>query len=108
MERYGSAGAGSRRVLHAYLRRPVNSGGRIGREYGVGRRHTDLLIEWRQAGPGGRVRIRKYVIECKVRPRRVGLERLIREGREQTAGYMDRCGAQAGHLVIFDLRSDRS
>ena len=30
------------------------------------------------------------------------LERTIREGLLQTAEYMDRCTAQAGHLVIFD------
>ena len=27
---------------------------------------------------------------------------------EQTAGYMDRCAAEAGHLVIFDQRAGRS
>ncbi len=31
-----------------------------------------------------------------------GLERTIREGIAQTAGYMDRCAARSGHLVIFD------
>ncbi len=36
------------------------------------------------------------------------LERLnIAEGLEQTAEYMDRCDAEAGHLVIFDRRADR-
>ena len=69
----------------------------------MGRGRTDLLIEWRQMA-SGQVQIRKYVIECKVRTARVGLERLIGEGLEQTAAYMDRCGAEAGHLVIFDLR----
>jgi len=44
------------------------------------------------------------VIECKVRTGKVGLDRLIREGREQTAAYMDGCGAESGHLVVFDLR----
>ena len=103
VERYGHAEAGPQLVLHAYLQRVVNSGGRIGREYAVGRGRTDLLIEWHQM-VGGQVQIRKYVIECKVRTARVGLERLIGEGLEQTAAYMDRCGAEAGHLVIFDLR----
>ena len=82
----------------------VNSGGRIEREYAVGRGRTDLLIEWRQVRPHGQVRIRKFVIECKVRTAQVGLDRLIREGLEQTAAYMDGCGAESGHLVIFDLR----
>ena len=39
---------------------------------------------------------------------RRSLERTIRDGLEQTAGYMDRCGAEAGHLVIFDRAADRS
>ena len=40
------------------------------------------------------------MIECKVL--HGSLERTIREGLLQTAEYMDRCAAQAGHLVIFD------
>lgn len=90
-------------MLHVCVNRVVNSGGRIGREYAVGCGRTDPLIEWRQM-VRGQVQIRKDVIECKVRTARVGFERLIREGLEQTAAYMDRCGAEAGHLVIFDLR----
>ena len=101
--RYGHAEAGPQLVLHAYLRRVINSGGRMGREYAVGRGRTDPLLEWRQM-VRGQAQIRKYVIECKAREVRFGLERLIREGLEQTAAYMDRCGADAGHLVIFDLR----
>ena len=107
VQRYGHAEAGPQLVLHAYLQRVVNSGGRIGREYAVGLGRTDLLIEWRQL-VGGQVQVRKYVIECKVRTAKVGLERLIRVGLEQTAAYMDRCGAESGHLVIFDLRPDQS
>ena len=49
---YGHAEAGPQLVLHAYLQRVVNSGGRIGREYAVGRGRTDLLIEWGRSGPG--------------------------------------------------------
>ena len=104
VERYGHAEAGPQLVLHAYLQRVVNSGGRIGREYAVGRGRTDLLIEWSQ----GPMRPSKYVIECKVRTAKVGLDRLVREGREQVATYMDRCGAESGHLVIFDLRPGQS
>ena len=40
------------------------------------------------------------MVECKVLHH--GLERTVREGLAQTAGYMDRCAAQSGHLVIFD------
>ncbi len=81
VERFGHAEAGPQLVLHAYLQRVVKSGGRIGREYAVGRGRTDLLIEWRQGVGQGPVRTRKYVIECKVRTAKVGLDRLVREGR---------------------------
>ena len=33
---------------------------------------------------------------------RDSLQRTIGDGLAQTASYMDRCGAEAGHLVIFD------
>lgn len=83
-------------MLQAYLQRVVNSGGRIGREYAVGRGRTDLLIEWRQLKPHGQACIRKYVIECTVRTAKAGLDRLVREGREQTATYIDRVGRNPG------------
>ena len=86
----------------------MNGGGRIEREYGLGRGRTDLLIVWPQqvagSGAGGTPgqRARKFVIECKVLHK--SLERTMRDGVEQTAVYMDRCAADAGHLVIFDRR----
>ena len=36
-----------------------------------------------------------------------GLESALAEGVEQTARYMDRCGAEAGHPVVFDRRENR-
>ena len=82
-------------LLQAFLQRIVNSGGRIEREYGLGRGRTDLLILWPQGE-----RTHRFVVECKVLHK--GLERTIAKGIEQTAGYMDRCGAESGHLVVFD------
>ena len=108
VERYAPREAGPQLILHGYLHRVVNSGGRIEREYAVGRGRIDVLIEWRQTTSEGAARTRKYVIECKVRTATVGLERLIRTGLEQTAAYMDGCGAEAGHLVIFDPREGQS
>ena len=108
VERYAHAEAGPQLVLHGYLHRVVNSGGRIEREYAVGRGRIDVLIEWRQTTSEGAVRTRKYVIECKVRTAKVGLDRLIRTGLDQTGAYMDGCGAESGHLVIFDLREGQS
>ena len=93
--------AGPQLLLQAFLQRIVNSGGRIEREYGLGRGRTDLLVAWPQNG-----RVDKFVVECKMLHK--SLERTVAEGVEQTAGYMDRCGAEEGHLVVFDRRKGRS
>ena len=93
--------AGPQLLLQAHLQRIVNGGGRIEREYALGRGRTDLLIVWPQGG-----RERRFVVECKVL--RKGLERTIAEGLEQTRGYVDRCGAEAGHLIVFDRAPERT
>ena len=93
--------AGPQLLLQAHLQRIVNGGGRIEREYALGRGRTDLLIVWPQGG-----RERRFVVECKVL--RKGLERTIAEGVEQTRSYVDRCGAEAGHLIVFDRTPDRT
>ena len=113
VERFQYKEAGPQLLLQAFLQRIVNSGGRIEREYGLGRGRTDLLVFWpegRSAATLGRPErggcARRYVVECKVR--RKSLERTLAEGVEQTAAYMDRCGAEEGHLVVFDRRDGRS
>ena len=98
-ERYHEAGP--QLLLQAHLQRIVNGGGRIEREYALGRGRTDLLIVWPQGG-----RERRFVVECKVLRR--GLERTIAEGVAQTRGYADRCGAEAGHLIVFDRAPQRT
>ena len=98
-ERYHEAGP--QLLLQAHLQRIVNGGGRIEREYALGRGRTDLLIVWPQGG-----RERRFVVECKVR--RGELERTVAQGVEQTRDYVDRCGAEAGHLVVFDRDPERS
>ena len=95
-------------LLQAYLHRVVNGGGRIEREYGLGRGRTDLLILWPESPPSGGGRMREYVVECKVVRAGDGLESTVVEGVEQTAGYMARCAAEAGHLVVIDRRAGRS
>ena len=92
--------AGPQLLLQAYLQRIVNSGGCIEREYGLGRMRTDLLIVWPQGD-----QTHKIVIECKILHK--SLEQTIADGLKQIAEYMDRCDAEAGHLVIFDRREDR-
>ena len=93
--------AGPQLLLQAHLQRIVNGGGRIEREYALGRGRTDLLIVWPQGE-----RERRFVVECKVR--RKGLERTIAEGVEQARRYADRCGAEAGHLIVFDRAPERT
>ena len=104
IERFQYKEAGPQLLLQAFLQRIVNGGGRIEREYALGSRRTDLLIVWppgRFAGAAGPATpARRYVVECKVL--RGGLEAAILRGLEQTLAYMDRCRAEAGHLVIFD------
>ena len=98
-ERYHEAGP--QLLLQAHLQRIVNGGGRIEREYALGRGRTDLLIVWPQGG-----RERRFVVELKVR--RGELERTVAEGMKQTRAYVDRCGAEAGHLIVFDRAPERS
>ncbi len=93
--------AGPQLLLQAHLQRVVNGGGRIEREYALGRGRTDLLIAWPQGG-----RERRWVVECKLR--RGDLERTIAEGLAQTRAYVDRCAAEAGHLVVFDRSPERT
>ena len=104
VERFQYKEAGPQLLLQAFLQRIVNSGGRIEREYGLGRRRTDLLLVWPVGGDAGRTQ--KVVIECKVLHR--GLERTLAEGLVQTRDYMDRCATEEGHLVLFDRTEDKS
>ena len=95
-------------ILQAYLQRVVNGGGRIEREYGLGRGRTDLLLRWPRE-PGQPVELwQRFVIECKVLrdADRKSLAGTIERGVEQTLGYMARCGAAEGHLVVIDRRAE--
>ncbi len=95
-------------LLQAFLQRVVNGGGRIEREYALGSGRVDLLIVWPVADRGPAQRVQEVAVECKVVRDRDGLERTISEGVEQTARYVERCGAEAGHLVVIDCRENRS
>ena len=92
--------AGPQLLLQAFLQRVLNGGGRIEREYGLGRQRVDLFIRWPR--PGGQQR---FVIEGKIL--HGSLDKTLEKGLPQTAGYMGRCAAAEGHLVIFD-RSAKS
>jgi len=96
LERFQYKEAGPQLLMQAFLQRIINGGGRIDREYGLGRRRTDLLLHWQQ---------QRIVIELKILYQ--GLDTTIAKGVEQTADYMDKAAATEGHLVIFDRSENR-
>ena len=97
--------AGPQLLLQAFLQRIVNGGGRIDREYGLGRKRTDLYIQWpldEQQGYHGPMQ--RIVLELKIQ--RGSLQPLLQTGLAQTVDYAQRCGADEAHLLIFDRRPD--
>jgi len=100
VERFDYKEAGPQLLLQAFLQRIINRGGRVEREYGLGRRRTDLLVIWPFADA-----VQKIVLELKLRYG--SLERTLEEGLAQTWAYMDKCGTDAGHLIIFDRDPDK-
>ena len=100
--------ASAQLLLHAFLQKVIGGGGRIEREYATGRGRTDLLVIWPQGGEWGRGAVSRHVIECKALRRGRSLDTTVQQGVCQTAGYMDRYGAESGHLLIFDQRPGKS
>ena len=99
--------AGPQLILQSYLHRVVNGGGRIEREYGLGRGRTDLLVMWpREPGQPSDL-WERFVVECKVLrdSDRKSLAWTVERGVEQTLDYMEKCGAEEGHLVVIDRRT---
>lgn len=94
-QRFQYKEAGAQLLLQAYLQRIINGGGRIDREYGLGRGRTDLLIHFpNQDG------IQKIVLELKLvrGTRQASIEKAL----PQLDRYMDTCASSEGHLVLFD------
>jgi hypothetical protein len=81
-------------MLMAFLQRVVNGGGRIEREYGLGRGALDLMILWKEE---------RHAIEVKLRR---DTETEI-EALDQVAHYLDHSGLPEGWLVLFDLRKEQ-
>jgi hypothetical protein len=103
--------AGPQLLLQAFLQRIVNTGGRVEREYGLGRKRTDLLVTWpyEKTDDHSRFdrlnhsrfdRVQEIVLELKLRYG--SLEKTIKKGLEQTHEYMDKCGTDEGYLLIVD------
>ena len=87
--------AGPHLMLMAFLQRIVNGGGRVEREYGLGRGALDLMIFWRGA---------RHAIEVKLR-RDTETEA---EALEQVGRYLNHAEIGDGWLVMFDLRKEVS
>jgi len=101
IERFDYKEAGPQLLVQAFLQRIVNNGGRIDREYGLGRRRTDLLVQWPlDETQGFYGPVQRVVIELKLLHK--SLTATIKEGLMQTADYMDRVGAEEGYLIVFD------
>lgn len=95
VERFDYKEAGPQLLLQAFLHRVVNGGGRIEREYGLGRGRTDLLVLWPYSGG-----VQRIVLELKIL--RKALEKTITEGLAQTLEYGERSNADELHFVVFD------
>jgi len=93
-------------LLQAFLQRLINGGGRINREYGLGRKRTDIFVEYptdKELGFFGE-NIQKVIIETKILYG--NLETTIQKGLEQTFEYGDIVGAKEQHLIIFNRKED--
>ena len=101
VERFQYKEAGPQLLLQAFLQRIVNSGGKIEREYALGRKRTDLLMIWPYSGS-----VQKVVLELKILY--TSLKVTLKKGLEQTWEYMDYCGTKEGHLVIFDRDQNKT
>ena len=106
IQTFDYAEAGPQLLLQAFLQRIVNGGGYIDREYGLGRKRTDLLIRKpltdHYGGP-----IQRIVLELKLK--RGSMDTIIEKGLEQTWQYMDTVGSvDEGHLIIFDRTQEKS
>ena len=99
--------AGPQLLLQAFLQRILNGGGRLTREYGLGRKRTDLLIEWPLAQEQGFLGpVQRVVLELKILYR--SLEATVANGLAQTADYADKSGAAEAHLICFNRDSQVS
>jgi hypothetical protein len=92
-EGFGYREAGPHLMVMAFLQRIINGGGRVEREYGLGRGALDLMIFWQGE---------RHAIEVKLR-RDTETEA---EALDQVARYLDRAELGEGWLLLFDLRKE--
>src|SRR6056297_3395026 len=108
---------GPQLLLQAFLQRILHGGGLIDREYGLGRKRTDLYIRWpiikdRFTEFGEQKEypypltynpddLQRIVIELKLK-HNYSLETIMDEGLKQTSAYVNKTGAKEAYLIIFD------
>ena len=98
--------AGPQLLMQAFLQRIVNGGGRINREYGLGRKRTDLFIEWPiDEAQGFFGPVQRIVLELKLW-KKGSLDAVLADGLPQTVDYARQCGADEAHLIVFDRRPE--
>jgi hypothetical protein len=82
-------------LLQAFLQRIINSGGRIEREYALGRKRMDLGVIYKD---------QKFAIEIKIK----SSEKSRPESLDQIASYMDSLGIKKeGYLCVFDRKFEK-
>ncbi|MBN1968676.1 MAG: AAA-like domain-containing protein [Candidatus Delongbacteria bacterium] len=84
-------------VFQAYLQRVSNGKGFISREYGLGRKRTDLMLKWKEGKTEQRI-----VIELKVLSEKDQYDTIKAKALEQTSDYAIKCNATESHILIFD------
>jgi hypothetical protein len=88
-------------VTQAFLQRVANGSGFINREYGLGRKRTDLMLKWKYDKDDQTV-YQKVVMELKVINQKLNYEKVLQEALQQTAIYAKTCGVIEANLLIFD------
>jgi hypothetical protein len=95
--------AAAQLILMAFLQRVVNGGGIVTREYGIGRRRIDLLVNWPWVDEHGKKQMQREALELKVW--REGRKDPLAEGLKQIDAYLTGLGLDEGILVLFDQRA---
>ncbi|MCP4659567.1 MAG: hypothetical protein GY856_29540 [bacterium] len=85
-------------LVMSFLQRITNGGGRIVREYALGRGRMDVAISWPYEGG-----VQEEVLELKVW--RDGQSDPEKHGLDQLGDYLATLGLDHGALLIFDRRS---
>jgi hypothetical protein len=83
-------------LLQAFLQRIINSGGRIEREYALGRKRMDLGVIYKN---------QKFAIEIKIK----SSEKSRDQSLDQIASYMESLGLKKeGYLCVFDRKFEKT